>query len=62
MDTPIAAVLWTNQAQRDMQAVLRLMSHVERCCLEAGSEEAASLVAAAISALLRDSAARKRAA
>lgn len=62
MDTPIAAVLWTHQAQRDLAAVLRLLGHAERCCLDAGSEDAASLVAEAMSVLARDSAARKMAA
>jgi len=62
MDTPIAAVLWTHQAQRDLVAILRLLSHAERCCLDVGSEEAAGLVAQALSVLARDGAARKMAA
>lgn len=62
MDTPIVAVLWNEQAQRDLAAVLRLLGHAERCCLEAGSEEAASLVAEAMSVLARDGAARRMAA
>ncbi|MFC3124035.1 soj family protein [Pseudoroseomonas globiformis] len=62
MDTPIAAVLWPHQAQRDLAAVLRLLSHAERVCLEAGSEEAAGLVAEALAVLARDGAARKLAA
>jgi len=32
MDTPIAAVLWTEQARRDLSSVLRLLGHAERCC------------------------------
>ncbi len=62
MDTPIAAVLWTEQARRDLSSVLRLMGHVERCCQELGAEDAAGLVAEAIDALVRDGAARRMAA
>jgi hypothetical protein len=62
MDTPIAAVLWTEQARRDLTCVLRLLSHAERCCEELGSDNAAALVAQAINALVRDGAARKMAA
>ncbi|MFC7608465.1 hypothetical protein [Teichococcus aestuarii] len=42
--------------------MLRLLSHAERCCLDAGSEDAASPVAEAMSVLARDGAARKMAA
>ncbi|MBO1073384.1 soj family protein [Roseomonas marmotae] len=62
MDTPIAAVLWTEQARRDLSSVLRLLGHAERCCIEMGSEDAAALVAQAINALVRDAAARRMAA
>ena len=62
MDTPIAAVLWTEQARRDLSSVLRLMGHVERCCQELGAEDAAEKVAEAIEMLLRDGAARRMAA
>jgi hypothetical protein len=62
MDTPIAAVLWTEQARRDLSSVLRLMGHVERCCQELGAEDAAEKVAEAIDMLLRDGAARRMAA
>jgi hypothetical protein len=62
MDTPIAAVLWTEQARRDLSSVLRLLGHAERCCQDMGSEEAAALVAEAITLLARDGAARKMAA
>ncbi|MBC9178774.1 soj family protein [Pseudoroseomonas ludipueritiae] len=62
MDTPIAAVLWTEQARRDLSSVLRLLGHAERCCQDLGSEEAAALVAQAMALLARDGAARKMAA
>ncbi|EHM03257.1 hypothetical protein HMPREF9946_00219 [Acetobacteraceae bacterium AT-5844] len=62
MDTPIAAVLWTEQARRDLAAVMRLMSHVERCCQDLGSDDAAALVAEALAVLARDGAARRMAA
>jgi hypothetical protein len=62
MDTPIAAVLWTWQARRDLTCVLRLLSHTERCCEELGSDNAAALVDQALNALMRGGAARKMAA
>jgi hypothetical protein len=62
MDTPIAAVLWTEQACRDLSSVLRLLGHAERCCQDLGSDEAASLVADAMTLLARNAAARKMAA
>ncbi|WP_424136086.1 soj family protein [Roseomonas chloroacetimidivorans] len=62
MDTPIAAVLWPDHARRDMVALLRLVAHLERCCLEIGAEEAAGHLAEAASCLAQDGAQRRLAA
>ncbi|WP_431283027.1 soj family protein [Humitalea sp. 24SJ18S-53] len=47
MNTPIAAVLWAEEARRDVGSLLRLLSHVEMACLDLGAEEAAGLIAEA---------------
>ncbi len=47
MNTPIAAVLWAEEARRDVGSLLRLLAHVEAACLDLGAEEAAGLVAEA---------------
>jgi hypothetical protein len=62
MNTPIAAILWPEDARRDLGAVMRLLAHLELACQELGSDEAAALVAEAGQALLRTGQARKLAA
>ncbi|MFC0386465.1 soj family protein [Muricoccus vinaceus] len=62
MDTPIAAVLWPEEAGRDMAALTRLMEHLERCCLELGADEAAGHLAEAAACLAQDRAQRRMAA
>lgn len=62
MDMPIAAILWPEDARREMGAVLRLLAHLELACQELGSEEAAVLVAEAAQALARTRQARRLAA
>ena len=62
MDTPIAAVLWPGHARRDMAALMRLMAHLERSCLELGAEDAAGHLAQAADCLVRDAAQRRMAA
>jgi len=62
MDTPIAAVLWPEHAHRDMAALMRLMAHLERCCLEIGAEDAAGHLAEAAVCLAQDGAQRRLAA
>lgn len=62
MDMPIAAVLWPDHARRDMAALMRLMAHLERCCLELGAEEAAGHLAEAAACLAQDGAQRRLAA
>jgi hypothetical protein len=62
MDTPIAAVLWPAQAGRDMASLMRLMAHLERCCLELGAEDAAGHLAEAAACLAQDGAQRRLAA
>ncbi|WP_458094899.1 soj family protein [Roseomonas sp. WA12] len=62
MDTPIAAVLWPDHARRDMAALMRLMAHLERCCLEIGAEDAAGHLAEAAASLAQDGAQRRMAA
>ena len=62
MDTPIAAVLWPEEAGRDISALLRLLAHLEQSCLDLGVEEAADLLAEAAAALARAGLERRRAA
>jgi len=62
MDTPIAAVLWPDHARRDMASLMRLMAHLERCCLEIGADDAAAHMAEAAAALAQDGAQRRLAA
>ena len=62
MDTPIAAVLWPEEAGRDMASLTRLMEHLERCCLALGAEEAAGHLAEAAACLAQDRAQRRMAA
>jgi hypothetical protein len=62
VDTPIAAVLRTEQARRHLSSMLRLMGHAERCRQELGADDAANLVAEVNEALLHDVTARQTAA
>ncbi|WP_426955318.1 soj family protein [Muricoccus radiodurans] len=62
MDTPIAAVLWPDHARRDLAALMRLMAHLERCCLDLGAEDAAGHLAEAAACLAGDGAQRRLAA
>ena len=62
MDTPIAAILWPEEAGRDIAALLRLLEHLEGACLDLGAEEAATHLADAATALLRTGELRRRAA
>ena len=51
MDTPIAALLWSNHAKQDPEALLRMVTHLERRCVEMGADEAAVHLAAAAAVL-----------
>lgn len=62
MDTPIAAVLWQDRDQRDVQSLLRLLEHVELACMELGADEAASLIAEAQAELVNQAGQRRMAA
>lgn len=62
MDTPIAAVLWHDREQRDVQSLLRLLEHVEMACLELGNDAAAGLLAEAQAELVAQTGQRRLAA
>ena len=62
MDTPIAAVLWPEEAGRDIAALLRLLEHLEDACLDLGADDAAAHLVEAASALARTGLLRRRAA
>ena len=62
MNTPIAAMLWPEHARQDLNALLRMVAHLERCCLEMGADEAAERLAEAATALMQDGANRRLAA
>lgn len=62
MNTPIAAVLGTEDSRRDVAAILRLIAHLEAACLELGAEEAAGHMAEAARALVSTAGARRLAA
>jgi hypothetical protein len=62
MNTPIAAVLWPEEAGRDIAALVRLMEHLEVACLDLGAEDAAAFLAEAATALLEAGRLRRRAA
>ena len=62
MNTPIAAMLWPEHARQDLNALLRMVAHLERCCLEMGADEAAERLAEAAAALLQDGTSRRLAA
>ncbi|PZW48145.1 hypothetical protein C8P66_106149 [Humitalea rosea] len=51
MNTPIAAVLWADEARRDVGSLLRLLAHLELSCMEIGADDAAGLIAEAARAL-----------
>ncbi|UFN48026.1 soj family protein [Roseomonas sp. OT10] len=62
MDTPIAPLLWADHARREPEALLRMIAHLERCCLEMGAEDAADRLAEAAAALAQESLERRLAA
>ncbi len=62
MDTPIAAMLWPDHARQDLGALLRMVAHLERCCLEIGADDAAERLAEAAEALARNGEDRRLAA
>lgn len=62
MDMPIAAVLWPEEAGRDIASLLRLLERLENACLDLGADDAAAHLAEAAAALLRTGALRRQAA
>ena len=62
MNVPSAAILWPEEAGRDIAALLRLVQHLESACLQVGAEEAAAHLSEAAHALLRMQEQRRRAA
>jgi hypothetical protein len=62
MDMPIAAVLWPEEAGRDIASLLRLLERLEETCLDLGADDAAAYLAEAAAALVRTGAQRRQAA